>query len=87
MVALWLAILEAVIGGVAHELLEFYEIKKYEVFNDSWVYILLSAVAGLVWWVLGMPNHFNLILAGFNAPAVISMLFRRMEKIREKVQG
>jgi len=86
MAGLEIAILEAIIGGVAHECLEYYEAGTYEVFKDTPVYLVLSAIAGFTWWVLGMPNHFNLILVGFNAPAIISMLFKRTEKIRKKIK-
>jgi len=83
-IPVWLAVMEAIIGGAAHELLQFYQTGDYKVFRDSWAYIALAAIAGFIWWTLGLPNHFNLFLVGFNAPAVISMLMKRTEKVKTR---
>jgi len=77
----------AVLGGITHELLEYYEVKDYEVFKDSWAYIALSAIVGTLWYILGLPNHFNEFLAGYAAPSVLAKFTGRTEALREKIAG
>jgi len=73
----YVALLLGLFGAAASIGLDMYRHKRWPNPAEAIGHLIIGGFVGYAWWALGLPNHFNTLMAGFMADTVIQALQER----------
>jgi len=74
MITLPMALLGSFLGALVGLASKAWETGSWLSKHKCLAYLIIGIGVGYCWWALGMPNNFNVFLAGFFGPEVLDHL-------------